>query len=279
MSDNKNNNKHNNDTSFLKSFIFNVAIGISVSVSLAAISSLLEYLHKSSAKRKLKKNNTIAIIHKCEQSESIFALDKVEEGIDVKTLLKFQREYKLLNKNEDIYIVLQTNGGDMMWTEAICNSILSHKGKGKIRCYIPNYALSGGLMIALCCDEIIMIDSAIVSPCDGQFVAKANMSFPTSSIVDAISFKKEKSEPVKEEWLSAFFDAKNCMSRQKDFVEKLCTAKGYDGSTHQIIYEEFFSGKHNHDRAFTASDIVKFGSKLPITVVDKLPDYVSELLN
>lgn len=256
-----------------------VLVGASIGISLFAVSGLTRYLRKVMYNKKLKRTNAISLVHKFRKGETVLDLDHLE-NINIMTHLKFLKEYDTMDKDKDIHIAIQTVGGSMTCTEAICNAILYHKGKGKIKCYIPNYAYSGGLMVALCCDEIIMSQNAIVSPCDGQVVAKDDVMYSSSSIIDAVSYKREKKEPIKEEWLASDYEAKKCVDRQKTFVNKICKEKMYDDETQRILYEELFSGKHNHDHSFSANEFTNLGTMLKITVVGNsdFPTFITEMV-
>lgn len=251
-----------------------ISLGFGLGLSSFTISNIWNYLRKSLIKNKIKKMNAILLVHKYKGIP--YYIDQLGH-INITTQLDFLKSYEEMDKDKDIHIIIQTIGGKMICSEAICNCILNHKGKGKIKCYIPYYTYSGGLMIALSCDQIIISKNAIISPCDGQIVTKNNKSYSSSSIMEAVAYKKNKDEQIKEEWLAVDLEAKKCMERHKIFLNKLCKIKSYDEELKQILYDEFFSGKYNHDYAITAENIGNI-NKLNVSIVDKFPDFIKELL-
>lgn len=160
--------------------------------------------------KKNNKQNIIVINH----SSKYNPLVNVEASIGLDTHINFIKNYNNMNKDLDIHIILHTTGGSLSSAEAICNCITNHTGKGKIIAYIPYYSYSGGCMIALACDKIIMTKNAILGPCDAQ---KSNITtnYSIASIIDTVTYKKNSGEKIKEEWLAHSYDANLCKNRQK----------------------------------------------------------------
>lgn len=201
-----------------------------------------------------------------------------ESHIQIATQLKFLEQYEKLDKDRDINLIIETVGGAMSSSEAICNYILNHKGKGKIRCFIPRYAHSGGCMIALTCDEIIMTPNSIISPCDAQHcMGLFARPHSNSAIMYTAKYKKERSEKIDETWLASEHDALLCSERQQKFMDKLVDRGKYDKETGKVIFEEFFSGKYNHDHLFSAEDAQRLGLNVQIT--DRVPEWVRKFLD
>ena len=253
-----------NDSKTLDKYLI---FGIVTSIGLFTGSYLFDLIYKTVRLLRLKKTNTLAIVY------------KYDETINLGTYLKFVNDYKFMDKDKDIYIVIQTLGGKTNYAESICNVILSHKGKGKIKCYIPNYALSGGSMIALCCDEIIMTKESIITPCDSQITTSSDRyGRPATAIMESIAYKKSNEETIREEWLILESMAKKCIESLQMVLDKLCKIKSYNDETKKILHEDFFSGKYIHSHNFTAQSIIDTGCKLPITIVDEIPDDIKTIL-
>jgi ClpP class serine protease len=58
------------------------------------------------------------------------------------------------------------------------------KHKGKITVFVPHYAMSGGTLIALAADEIVMDPNAVLGPVDPQIG-----DLPAASIIRAVELK------------------------------------------------------------------------------------------
>jgi len=223
--------------------------------------------------RNYKKKNIIPIIHKI---NSCGCSGCGSGYIDLSTQTEFIKSLNELDENKDIHIILHTTGGSLSSSEAICNALLNHTGKGKIIAYIPEYCYSGGFMIALHCDKIIMQKNAVVGPCDAQ---KSNGFFENyhsySSVLKAVEYKKGKSEKISETWLANGFDAELTKQRQFDTLKKLVKNEKYDKETAEKIFDEFFSGKHNHDKNFSVDELIEIG--LNVEKVNKMPSMIDKI--
>lgn len=246
-----------------------VSMGVVVLVSCKILSKIYG-LGSTYKKNRLIKNNTIAIIH----NSRPLNLTLNDTSITIKTHMEFIKEYEQMDKDKDINIIMHTVGGALSSAEAICNCILNHKNgnhKGQIIMYIPYYSYSGGCMIALACDKIIMGRNAILGPCDAQqYVANVHS---VASIIDAVKYKKENKEKISETWLAGSYDAELCKERQLRYVTKLIESGKFSEEIGKTIYEEFFSGKYNHDQIFSATEAKNLG--LNIEIVDAMPPMIA----
>jgi ClpP class serine protease len=80
-------------------------------------------------------------------------------------------------------MILHTPGGLVLAAEQIARALLEHKGK--ITVFVPHYPMSGGTLIALAADEIVMDNNAVLGPVDPQIG-----DMPAASIVKILDFKK-----------------------------------------------------------------------------------------
>ncbi len=65
-----------------------------------------------------------------------------------------------------IDLVLHTPGGLVLASYQIARAI--NRRKGKVTVFVPYYAMSGGTLIALAADEIVMSEHAVLGPTDPQ---------------------------------------------------------------------------------------------------------------
>lgn len=264
--------------------IFGKAIGVGsavvcVFIGIKLLWSARSRVYKYLADNKIVQHNVIPIINK--DKADIFSIVSVDGDvnkymIDSSTLVNFVNTYNVLNKNKDIYIIMHTHGGSLSSAEAISNCILNHKGPGEIICVIPYYAYSAGFCIALACNKIIMVKNAIVGPCDAQQPAGNLKYHSVASISYAVEHKINKGEKVSEEWLASSYDATLCKERQKRYINLLVSNNRYSEETGKKVYEEFFSGKYNHDQVFTPLDLINVGIK--VEIVDEIPLFVNDFL-
>jgi len=79
-------------------------------------------------------------------------------------------------------LVLHTPGGLVLAATQIARAI--HDRKGKVTVFVPHYAMSGGTLIALAGDEIVMSPHAVLGPVDPQLG-----QYPAASLLKAVSRK------------------------------------------------------------------------------------------
>jgi ClpP class serine protease len=228
--------------------------------------------------RNINNNNYIPVITTTRPS-IISTKTAGNNAIDSKTFVDFARSYDSVNCEKDITIIIHTHGGMMTSGESIINMILNHNFNsnkaGKIKCFIPYFAYSCGFLIALTCDEIVMYKNAIVGPCDAQMKIGSD-SYSIDSIIKTIEYKKQNNQKIDEKWYAAYTDALKCSERQQDLVNNLVKLGHFTEELGGKIHDEFFTGKFNHDKIFTASDLQKLGIK--VTIVDEIPDNIKNLI-
>lgn len=80
--------------------------------------------------------------------------------------------------DKPIDMVLHTPGGLALAASQIAHALARHQAK--VTVFVPHYAMSGGTLIALAADEIILDDSAVLGPVDPQLG-----EYPAASILAA----------------------------------------------------------------------------------------------
>ena len=87
-----------------------------------------------------------------------------------------------------IDLVLHTPGGLVLASYQIARAI--RRRKGKVTVFVPYYAMSGGTLIALAADEIVMSEHALLGPTDpqiGKFSAAALLRVTETKPIEHIS--------------------------------------------------------------------------------------------
>lgn len=93
------------------------------------------------------------------------------------------RAVRLTPKDLPIDLILHTPGGLVLATEQIAAALQKHRSR--VTVFIPHYAMSGGTMIALAADEIVMDENAVLGPVDPQIG-----NYPAASILKVLSEKR-----------------------------------------------------------------------------------------
>lgn len=101
---------------------------------------------------------------------NILVMSHVQSGlfgdmISAEDLMKIEKQVRKF-KGKDFDFIINTFGGDLFASIKIAKFLKAYKGK--VRVFVPKYAMSGGTMIALGADEIIMDKQASLGPIDPQ---------------------------------------------------------------------------------------------------------------
>ena len=86
--------------------------------------------------------------------------------IDIEDSEAVLRAIRMTPPDMPLDIVLHTPGGLVLASEQIACALKRHKGK--VTVFIPHYAMSGGSLIAMAADEIVMDPNAVLGPVDPQ---------------------------------------------------------------------------------------------------------------
>jgi membrane-bound ClpP family serine protease len=102
--------------------------------------------------------NTILIKH---TESGLFS----QSMIDLTTLHKLERAFQSF-KGKPFDLILHTPGGYVFYTQLLSKAIKSYGAE--VRAFVPFYAMSGGTILALSCDQLFMGAFACLGPVDPQ---------------------------------------------------------------------------------------------------------------
>lgn len=122
----------------------------------------------------------ILLIHR-QESISLLGIP-LSRYISIEDSEQVLRAIRLTPPHVPIDLILHTPGGLVLATEQIARALLRHKAK--VTVFIPHYAMSGGTMLAMAADEIVMDENAVLGPVDPQL---GNM--PAASVLKVLDDK------------------------------------------------------------------------------------------
>jgi len=125
-------------------------------------------------------NRVITLIHR-EETVDLLGVP-FSRYIDIDDAEAILRAIRLTPDEKPIDLIVHTPGGLVLAASQIAHALRSHKGK--ITVFIPHYAMSGGTLIALAADEIVMDPNAVLGPVDPQIG-----DLPAASIIRAVKTK------------------------------------------------------------------------------------------
>jgi ClpP class serine protease len=83
-----------------------------------------------------------------------------------------------------IDLILHTPGGLVLAADQIAHALKRHPGR--VTVIVPHYAMSGGTLVALAADEILMDPDAVLGPVDPQLGNPLRGAWPAASILAAL---------------------------------------------------------------------------------------------
>ena len=141
-----------------------------------------------------------------------------------------------------------------------------NRRKGKVTAIVPHYAMSGGTLIALAADEIVMSDHAVLGPVDPQLG-----QYPAVSLLRTVEEKSK--DRLDDETLILADQAKKAIAQVQATVRELLGGK-YPDSVTDALAVMLSEGKWTHDFPIT----FEFAKGLGMHVSSDVPPEVLELM-
>jgi ClpP class serine protease len=125
-------------------------------------------------------SRVIGLIHR--QETMSFLGFPIARYIDIEDSERLLRAIQLTDPKVPIDLILHTPGGLVLAAEQIAHALDRHQAK--VTVFVPHYAMSGGTLIALSADQIVMSDNAVLGPVDPQLGQS-----PAASIIKVLEKK------------------------------------------------------------------------------------------
>jgi ClpP class serine protease len=210
-------------------------------------------------------SRVIAMIHR-DKSASLLGVT-VEGSISVDDSEAVLRAIRFTPPEQPIDIILHTPGGLVLAAEQIANALVEHKGK--VTVFVPHYAMSGGTLIALAADEIVMDANAVLGPIDPQID-----DIPAASIVNAVKTKGPKQ--VSDDTLIMADIAQKARVQVASFIAQVLLKHMPEKQALQVA-AVLSEGRWTHDFPITVQAARQLGLKvsteMPRTVYDLMDLY------
>lgn len=131
---------------------------------------------------KKRESRVVTMIHR--QETMNFLGFPIARYIDIEDSEHLLRAIRMTPVDMPIDLVLHTPGGLVLASEQIACALKRHQGK--VTVFVPHYAMSGGTLIALAADEIVMDPDAVLGPVDPQLGSPQTGYYPAASILRAL---------------------------------------------------------------------------------------------
>lgn len=207
----------------------------------------------------------ITMIHRQER-RSLFGM-QVARHIDLEDAQSIIAAIKETPPDKPIDLVLHTPGGLVLAAMQVARAVEAHPAK--VTVYVPVYAMSGGTLIALAADEIVMGEFSVLGPIDPQI-----MGFPAASIARVPKIKPI--EHVFDLTLVLADISEKALAQVKRGAVELLTPQ-MEQAQAEALAEKLAGGQWTHDYALTAEEARSLGlpvrSGMPTQVLDLMKLY------
>jgi ClpP class serine protease len=211
---------------------------------------------------KKRESRVITLIHR--QEALSFLGIPLSRYIDIEDSEDILRAIHLTPKDLPIDLILHTPGGLVLAAEQIAMALNEHPGK--VTVLIPHYAMSGGTMLALAADEIVMDRNAVLGPVDPQIG-----EYPAISILKVV---EEKDKNKIDDRTLIFADiARKAITQVFNFVRSILIDNFGEEKANEIA-KALTEGRWTHDYPISFKEAKEMGLK----VVDGLPEEVFDLM-
>lgn len=125
-------------------------------------------------------SRVITLIHR--QEAVSFLGIPLARYIDIDDAEAVLRAIRLTPDEMLIDFIVHTPGGLVLAAEQIASALVRHRGK--VTVFVPHCAMSGGTLIALAADEIVVDENAVLGPVDPQIG-----QYPAASVLRVVREK------------------------------------------------------------------------------------------
>lgn len=218
--------------------------------------SMIDKLQKARGSR------VILLVHR-QEAMKFFGIPLMRY-IDVQDSEEVLRAIRMTDDDMPLDIVLHTPGGLVLAALQIARAVEAHPGK--VTVFVPHHAMSGGTLIALAGDDIVMSPHAVLGPVDPQVG-----QYPAASILDVVEAKT--AAEVDDETLILADVSRKAMAQVRRSVRSLLN-RHVEPERADALAHLLASGTWTHDYPISADEARAMG--LPVTT--DLPEDVLTLL-
>jgi ClpP class serine protease len=209
-----------------------------------------------------RKSRVILLIHR-QETMKILGFP-VARYIDINDSEDVLRAIQMTDDDVPLDLVLHTPGGLVLAALQIARAISNHKAR--VTVFVPHYAMSGGTLIALAADEIVMTRHSVLGPIDPQLGQS-----PAASLIKVVEQKPI--ERVSDETLILADVGRKAIAQVKQSAGELMK-RSLPAEQAAALAEKLATGTWTHDYPIWATTAKELG----LRVSTDMPDDVLDLM-
>jgi ClpP class serine protease len=219
-------------------------------------------VRKISQLERERKSRVILLVHRQETMRLLGF--PIARYIDINDSEEVLRAIQMTDPDVPLDLVLHTPGGLVLAALQIAKAVREHKGK--VTVFVPHYAMSGGTLIALAADEIVMCEHSVLGPIDPQLGES-----PAASLIKVVEEKPV--AKVDDRTLIMADVGRKAITQVKQAASELLTRR-LPAEQATALAEKLSTGTWTHDYPIWAST----GKSLGLSISTDMPDDVLQLL-
>jgi ClpP class serine protease len=219
-------------------------------------------VRKISQLERERKSRVILLVHRQETMRLLGF--PIARYIDINDSEEVLRAIQMTDADVPIDLVLHTPGGLVLAALQIAKAVREHKAK--VTVFVPHYAMSGGTLIALAADEIVMCEHSVLGPIDPQLGDS-----PAASLIKVVGEKPV--AKIDDRTLVLADVGRKAIAQVKQAASELLTRR-LPAEQADTLAEKFTCGTWTHDYPIWASTAKSLG----LSVNTDMPDDVLQLL-
>jgi ClpP class serine protease len=210
----------------------------------------------------MRSSRVILLVHR--QETMRFLGFPVARYIDINDSEEVLRAIQMTGDDVPLDLVLHTPGGLVLAALQIAKAVRQHGAK--VTVFVPHYAMSGGTLIALAADEIVMTKHAALGPVDPQLGES-----PAASLIKVVE-QKPISE-IDDKTLIQADIGRKAITQLKDAAGDLLRRR-LPAEKAEALAEKLATGTWTHDYPIFAPTAKELG----LSVSTDMPNEVLELM-
>lgn len=207
-------------------------------------------------------SRVIALVHR--QETMSFLGFPVVRYIDVNDSEDVLRAIKLTDPDRPIDLIVHTPGGLVLAAGQIAHALRRHHAK--VTVFVPHYAMSGGTLIALAADEIVLDPNAVLGPVDPQLGES-----PAASVLTVLD--KKKADDIEDKTFILADVSRKAITQVRRTVQELLTER-MPADQAAALAEKLATGTWTHDYPIMAEE----GKSLGLPLSTEMPEEVYQFM-
>lgn len=212
--------------------------------------------------QKKRKSRIIAIVHR-QEPMALLGVAQLRY-IDLNDSEDVLNAIRSTPKDQPIEMILHTPGGLVLPALQIARALKAHPAP--VTVFVPHYAMSGGTLIAMAADQIVLNSHAVLGPIDPQIGG-----LPAASIGAVVNAK---SADAVDDYTLILNDVAQKAQQQLERAARELLRGTVSDNAAVAVAEQMSSGRWTHDYPIGAAEAAAIG----LNVSDKMPEDISLLM-